>query len=204
MPWSVSTGQANNDPHHPARRADDHGPRRWPGRPGSPRLGAWRDDPCDAELCTAPRSTDHRLHHLPRLIGHSRGLNSATVVLLTQAPQGARRQDSTPFSGCLHRSDGAEPYPSRAHTHRYLSSVLVTRAADCTTASRHAARMRAGSSTLTCGGEPASTCDKHDNKELSMHPPSRSAVIDADPPIPFTHEEIGSAAHEKHMPSVRA
>jgi hypothetical protein len=37
-----------------------------------------------------------------------------------------------------------------------------------------------------------------------MHPPSRSAVIDADPPIPFIHEEIGSAAHEKHMPSVRA
>src|SRR5215212_10860304 len=37
-----------------------------------------------------------------------------------------------------------------------------------------------------------------------MHPPSRSAVIDADPPIPFTDEEIGSAAHEKHMPSVRA
>src|SRR5215216_4669626 len=28
--------------------------------------------------------------------------------------------------------------------------------------------------------------------------------IDSDPPIPFTDEEIGSAAHEKHMPSVRA
>src|SRR5215212_9473994 len=30
------------------------------------------------------------------------------------------------------------------------------------------------------------------------------AAIDTDPPIPFTDEEIGSAAHEKHMPSVRA
>src|SRR3982750_3686395 len=28
--------------------------------------------------------------------------------------------------------------------------------------------------------------------------------IDSDPPIPFTDEEIGSAAHGKHMPSVRA
>src|SRR5215216_6096066 len=37
-----------------------------------------------------------------------------------------------------------------------------------------------------------------------MHPPSLSAVIDANPPIPFIDEEIGSAAHEKHMPSVRA
>ena len=37
-----------------------------------------------------------------------------------------------------------------------------------------------------------------------MHPPSLPAIIDVDPPIPFTDEEIGSAAHEKHMPSVRA
>lgn len=37
-----------------------------------------------------------------------------------------------------------------------------------------------------------------------MHPPPLQTAIDADPPIPFTHEEIGSAAHEKHMPSVRA
>ena len=37
-----------------------------------------------------------------------------------------------------------------------------------------------------------------------MHPPPLLAVIDTDPPIPFTDEEIGSAAHEKHMPSVRA
>jgi hypothetical protein len=37
-----------------------------------------------------------------------------------------------------------------------------------------------------------------------MHPPPFPAANDADPPIPFTHEEIGSAAHEKHMPSVRA
>src|SRR5215213_6178228 len=37
-----------------------------------------------------------------------------------------------------------------------------------------------------------------------MHPPPLAAIIDADPPIPFTNEEIGSAAHEKHMPSVRA
>src|SRR5215207_6323414 len=37
-----------------------------------------------------------------------------------------------------------------------------------------------------------------------MHPPPLGAIIDADPPIPFTDEEIGSAAHEKHMPSVRA
>jgi hypothetical protein len=37
-----------------------------------------------------------------------------------------------------------------------------------------------------------------------MHPPPLAAVIDTDPPIPFTDDEIGSAAHEKHMPSVRA
>jgi len=37
-----------------------------------------------------------------------------------------------------------------------------------------------------------------------MHPPPLPASIDTDPPIPFTDEEIGSAAHEKHMPSVRA
>src|SRR3954454_7618214 len=37
-----------------------------------------------------------------------------------------------------------------------------------------------------------------------MHTPSLAAAIDTDPPIPFTDEEIGSAAHEKHMPSVRA
>jgi hypothetical protein len=37
-----------------------------------------------------------------------------------------------------------------------------------------------------------------------MHPSSHPASIDTDPPIPFTDEEIGSAAHEKHMPSVRA
>ena len=37
-----------------------------------------------------------------------------------------------------------------------------------------------------------------------MHPPPHPATIDTDPPIPFTDEEIGSAAHEKHMPSVRA
>jgi hypothetical protein len=37
-----------------------------------------------------------------------------------------------------------------------------------------------------------------------MHPPPIPAAIDADPPIPFTSEEIGSAAHEKHMSNVRA
>src|SRR5215208_3138064 len=37
-----------------------------------------------------------------------------------------------------------------------------------------------------------------------MHPPPHSDIIDTDPPIPFTDEDIGSAAHEKHMPSVRA
>src|SRR6185369_11738734 len=37
-----------------------------------------------------------------------------------------------------------------------------------------------------------------------MHPPPHSDIIDADPPLPFTDEAIGSAAHEKHMPSVRA
>src|SRR5258706_7030983 len=37
-----------------------------------------------------------------------------------------------------------------------------------------------------------------------MHPQPFPAVIDTDPPIPFTDDEIGSAAHEKHMPSVRA
>ena len=36
-----------------------------------------------------------------------------------------------------------------------------------------------------------------------MHPPF-PVVIETDLPIPFTEEEIGSAAHEKHMPSVRA
>jgi hypothetical protein len=37
-----------------------------------------------------------------------------------------------------------------------------------------------------------------------MHPSPLPAIIDVDPPIPFIDEEIGSAAHEKHMPSVRA
>jgi hypothetical protein len=37
-----------------------------------------------------------------------------------------------------------------------------------------------------------------------MYSPPRTAAIDADPAIPFTEEEIGSSAHEKHMPSVRA
>jgi hypothetical protein len=37
-----------------------------------------------------------------------------------------------------------------------------------------------------------------------MHAPPRTVGINADPPIPFTDEEIGSAAHEKHMPGVRA
>src|SRR5215212_5564648 len=37
-----------------------------------------------------------------------------------------------------------------------------------------------------------------------MYASPLAAIIDADPPIPFTDEEIGSAAHEKHMPSVRA
>jgi hypothetical protein len=37
-----------------------------------------------------------------------------------------------------------------------------------------------------------------------MHTPPSTTAIDADPPLPFTDEEIGSAAHEQHMPSVRA
>ncbi len=37
-----------------------------------------------------------------------------------------------------------------------------------------------------------------------MHPPFHPGIIESDPPIPFIDEEIGSAAHEKHMPSVRA
>ncbi len=37
-----------------------------------------------------------------------------------------------------------------------------------------------------------------------MHTPSLAAAIDIEPLLPFTEEEIGSAAHEKHMPSVRA
>ena len=37
-----------------------------------------------------------------------------------------------------------------------------------------------------------------------MDTPPLAPIIDTDPPIPFTDEEIGSAAHEKHMPSVRA
>src|SRR5438093_5029143 len=37
-----------------------------------------------------------------------------------------------------------------------------------------------------------------------MNAPPSVAAIDLDPPIPFTDEEIGRAAHEKHMLSVRA
>ncbi len=37
-----------------------------------------------------------------------------------------------------------------------------------------------------------------------MNTPLLPAAMQTDPPIPFTDEEIGSAAHEKHMPSVRA
>jgi hypothetical protein len=37
-----------------------------------------------------------------------------------------------------------------------------------------------------------------------MHPPPHPVSINTDPPIPFIDEAIGSAAHEKHMPSVRA
>src|SRR6266487_5720318 len=37
-----------------------------------------------------------------------------------------------------------------------------------------------------------------------MHAPPLPAAIDMAPPIPFTDEKIGSAAHEKHMPNVRA
>jgi hypothetical protein len=37
-----------------------------------------------------------------------------------------------------------------------------------------------------------------------MHQPSSPAIIDTHPPMPFADEEIGCAAHEKHMPSVRA
>src|SRR5215210_1003966 len=37
-----------------------------------------------------------------------------------------------------------------------------------------------------------------------MHRPLLPAAMQTDPPIPFVDEEIGTAAHEKHMPSVRA
>src|SRR6266536_4336812 len=37
-----------------------------------------------------------------------------------------------------------------------------------------------------------------------MNTPLLPAAMQTDPPIPFTDEAIGSAAHEKHMPSVRA
>ena len=37
-----------------------------------------------------------------------------------------------------------------------------------------------------------------------MHTPLLPAAKEADPPIPFVDEEIGSAAHEKHMTSVRS
>ena len=37
-----------------------------------------------------------------------------------------------------------------------------------------------------------------------MHAPPLLAAIDLAPPIPFTEEEIGIAAHEKYAPSVRA
>src|SRR5918911_3356900 len=37
-----------------------------------------------------------------------------------------------------------------------------------------------------------------------MHTPLLPAALETAPPIPFIDEQIGSAAHEKHMPSVRA
>jgi hypothetical protein len=37
-----------------------------------------------------------------------------------------------------------------------------------------------------------------------MHALPLLTTVEADPPLPFTDKEIGSAAHEKHMPSVRA
>jgi hypothetical protein len=37
-----------------------------------------------------------------------------------------------------------------------------------------------------------------------MHAPPLLAAVDLAPPIPFTDEELGIAAHEKHSPSVRA
>jgi hypothetical protein len=46
--------------------------------------------------------------------------------------------------------------------------------------------------------------DKHNERKSTYARTPLPAIIDAAPPIPFTDEEIGSAAHEKHMPSVRA
>jgi hypothetical protein len=37
-----------------------------------------------------------------------------------------------------------------------------------------------------------------------MYTPPLPITVEANRPIPFTDEEIGTAAHEKHMPSVRA
>src|SRR5689334_8987285 len=37
-----------------------------------------------------------------------------------------------------------------------------------------------------------------------MHTPLLPAAMQTEPPIPFVDEEVGCAAHEKHMPSVRA
>src|SRR6266542_5477311 len=37
-----------------------------------------------------------------------------------------------------------------------------------------------------------------------MNTPLLPAAMQTDPSIPFTDEEIGSAAHEQHAPSVRA
>jgi hypothetical protein len=57
---------------------------------------------------------------------------------------------------------------------------------------------------LTGGGEPALTRDKHAKGHQRMRTPPLPITVEANPPIPFTDDEIGSAAHEKHMPTVRA
>jgi hypothetical protein len=110
------------------------------------------------------------------LVPYKRRFPSLSVPLGLSIPQ-QRKSPSSPASpkGALScrralspgftESNGAESYPFRVYPLLPVF-VLVTRAADCTTASRHAARIRACSSALTCGGEVASTRDKHDMHDM--------------------------------------
>ena len=81
--------------------------------------------------------------------------------------QGAHCPASAPFSYALHRSDGAEPYPFLALTRWYLS-LCLSRGLLIVPPRQGTLRAvrRARSSTLTCGGEPALTRDKHDMHDM--------------------------------------
>jgi hypothetical protein len=109
----------------------------------------WRCLACDSTL-----SNRSKLGASPNLSWYGRELSTNALILILLLP--------LPHNSC-----------------RYLSYRLVTGAADCTTASRHAARSRACSSALTCGGEPTSTSDKPDG--VAMHPQPRSRAPPASP-----------------------